>query len=189
MTHPPQSRRTRLLALFASATLILGLSPMLQASAADPVNLGLNKTVTASGQEVPGQWGPEKAFDGNAGPEGSAVPGPVHNAIDASRWSSPVSDNTWIQVDLGNTASITEIKTHWGNTYPNKYSLEGSADGTTWKPLTDGAVAGPASKGAWTTWTGPTTGVRYVKLTTSGGRNQNYGMSIWEIMVMGVLDA
>ena len=147
MTHPHPSRRTRFFALFASAALLLGLSPTLQASAADPTNLGLNRPVTASGQEVGGKWGPELAFDGNAGPDG--VPGPgVHNAADASRWSSPNADVAWIQVDLGNTATITEIKTHWGNTYPNKYKLEGSADGTDWTPLTDGEVTGPASKGA-----------------------------------------
>ncbi|MDO5737598.1 MAG: family 20 glycosylhydrolase, partial [Propionibacteriaceae bacterium] len=187
MTHPQQSRRMRFFALFASVALILGLAPALQASAADPVNLGLNRPVTASGQELSDRWGPELAFDGDPGPEG--VPGPgVHNAADASRWSSPNADVAWIQVDLGNTAKITEIKTHWGNTYSNKYKLEGSADGTTWSPLTNGEVAGPASKGAWTTWTGPVDGFRHVRLTTGGGRNQPYGIGIWEIQVMGTLD-
>ncbi len=186
MTHPPQNRRTRFLAVAASAALLLGLTPSLQASAADPVNLGLNRPVTA-GQEIAGKWGPELAFDGDPGPEG-AVGADVHNAANASRWSSPSQDNVSIQVDLGNTANITEIKTHWGNTYSNQYSLEGSVNGSTWTPLTDGAVVGPASKGAWTTWTGPVDGYRHIKLSTSGGRNQAYGISIWEIQVMGALN-
>ncbi len=55
MTHPHQNRRTRFLAVAASAALLLGLTPTLQASAADPVNLDATiEDVPVSGSTPPG---------------------------------------------------------------------------------------------------------------------------------------
>lgn len=187
MTHQHRSRGMRFFALFASAALVLGLAPAVRANAADPINLGVDRPVTASGQEVAGKWGPALAFDGDAGPEGSPVPPAQHNAHDASRWSSPATDNEWIQVDLGNTSTIQAVNIRWGNTYSTQYTLEGSADGSTWTTLATDAP-GPTAKSGWTTWSGPANGVRYMKLSTSGGRNQPWGIGIWEIEVMGSLD-
>ncbi|MDO5736038.1 MAG: family 20 glycosylhydrolase, partial [Propionibacteriaceae bacterium] len=186
MTHTQQSRRKRFFALIASAALILGLAPAVQASAADPVNLGLNRPATASGQEVAGRWGPELAFDGEIGPV-DPTPGPVHNAADASRWSADVNDAAWIQVDFGAAATVNQVKVRWGNTYATTYKLLGSINGEAWTELKTG-IPGPTARGTWTTGDlVDATGVRHLRLQIAG-KSQQWALSIWEIQAMGTLD-
>ncbi|MGD8216459.1 discoidin domain-containing protein [Aestuariimicrobium sp. Y1814] len=169
--------------LLAAVAVVLGLMPLAQQASAAPTNLALNRPVTASGQELADRWGPELAVDGNAGPEGSDVAPAVHNAPDASRWSSNSADSVWIQVDLGEAATISEVNAHWGNTYPTQWSVSTSADGENWTDVvTEGA--GPGVRGGWTNWTGTAEDVRYVKVTTHG-RSAPWGTGLWELEVMG----
>ncbi|MFJ2650558.1 discoidin domain-containing protein [Streptomyces sp. NPDC087420] len=71
--------------------------------------------VTSSGSENPGV-GPGNAFDGNA----------------ATRWGSEFADNAWIQVDLGSSLRINQVKLEWEAAYGKQYVLEVSKDGTNW---------------------------------------------------------
>jgi beta-glucanase (GH16 family) len=71
--------------------------------------------VTSSGSENAGV-GPGAAFDGNA----------------ATRWGSDFADNAWIQIDLGSSLRINQVKLEWEAAYGKQYVLEVSKDGANW---------------------------------------------------------
>ncbi len=59
-------------------------------------------------------------------------------AVDGSpgtRWSSAWTDPQWIRVDLGATATITQVVLQWERAYGRAYRIETSDDGTTWTPV------------------------------------------------------
>ncbi|MFF2524738.1 discoidin domain-containing protein [Streptomyces liangshanensis] len=121
--------------------------------------------VTASGSENPGV-GPGNAFDGNAG----------------TRWGSEFADNAWIQVDLGSTLRVNQVKLEWEAAYGKQYVLEVSKDGTNWTTFyteTDG------TGGTVTAHTYPqeVTG-RYVRLR-GVQRATAWGYSLFSFQVYG----
>src|SRR5690348_9020642 len=64
----------------------------------------------------------------NAGtPAGAAVDGNT-----GTRWSSAYSDPQWLQVDLGQTASVTRVVLQWETAYGTAFQIQVSADATTW---------------------------------------------------------
>ena len=84
-----------------------------------PINLALHKKATASASE--NGHPPELSIDDN--PE--------------TRWCAPDGgSNYWWQVDLGQPEEIAGIRIVWekDNTI-YEYKVDGSSDGTTWKPL------------------------------------------------------
>lgn len=98
---------------------------------------------------------------------------------DGSRWSSAFSDPQWIKVDLGASASVSQIVLKWEAAYATGYRIEFSTDNSTWTT-------------AYSTTTGPggteTLNVsgtaRYVRLTGTA-RATPYGYSLWEFQVFG----
>ncbi|MET8328233.1 discoidin domain-containing protein [Streptomyces sp. NPDC005181] len=155
-------RRTGVLAVVAGLVIsLLTFVPAATASAA-PSLLSQGRTVTSSSEE-------------NAGtPATSAVDG-----NDGTRWSSAFSDPQWIKVDLGASASVSQIVLKWEAAYANGYRIEFSTDNNTWTT-------------AYSTTTGPggteTLNVsgtaRYVRLTGTA-RATPYGYSLWEFQVFG----
>jgi cytochrome c len=124
-------------------------------------NLALNKPATASSIE-------------NAGTPASA-------AVDGSattRWSSAFSDPQWIQVDLGQSTSISRVKLTWEAAYGKNYTIQTSTDGTNWTTVRtitngDGGVDDNTALGA--------TG-RYVRINGTA-RGTAYGYSLFEFEV------
>ncbi|WP_236046187.1 PQQ-dependent sugar dehydrogenase [Paractinoplanes ovalisporus] len=60
---------------------------------------------------------------------------PASAAVDASattRWSSAFSDPQWIQVDLGQTYTVSRVRLQWEAAYGSAYQIQTSANGTTW---------------------------------------------------------
>src|ERR1700754_2270267 len=118
---PPQNRRRRwsrgqtALAGLAAAVLV---APALTISsaphAADPV-ISQGKPVTASSVENAG-FPATAAVDGNAG----------------TRWASAFADPQWIRVDLGATATVTQVTLNWEAAYARSFQIQTSADGTAW---------------------------------------------------------
>jgi beta-glucanase (GH16 family) len=160
---PPRSRTRRavlLLAVLSAA--VLGLPALTSpAGAADPL-LSQGKTTTASSTENGGT--PASAVtDGNAG----------------TRWSSAFSDPQWIQVDLGVSATITQVTLNWETAAGRAFQIQTSANGTSWT-------------GVHTTTAG-TGGVQTIPVTGSGRyvrmygtqRTTQYGFSLWEFQVFG----
>ncbi|MYX69451.1 F5/8 type C domain-containing protein [Streptomyces sp. KhCrAH-43] len=155
-------RRTGVLAAVAGLVVsLLAFVPSTSASAA-PSLLSQGKTVTTSSQESAGTPA-TAAVDGDNG----------------TRWSSAFSDPQWIKVDLGTSASVSQIALRWEAAYAKSYKIEFSTDNSTWST-------------AYSTTTGPggneTLNVsgtaRYVRLTGTA-RATGYGYSLWEFQVFG----
>src|SRR5690348_6888441 len=82
------------------------------ANAADPL-ISQGKTATASSTE-------NAAF-------------PASNVVDgdtATRWSSAFSDPQWVQIDLGATASISQVILRWEPAYATAFQIQVSASAT-----------------------------------------------------------
>ncbi|MFJ3088804.1 discoidin domain-containing protein [Streptomyces sp. NPDC086838] len=155
-------RRTGVLAAVAGLVVsLLAFVPSTSANAA-PSLLSQGKTVTTSSQESAGTPA-TAAVDGDNG----------------TRWSSAFSDPQWIKVDLGTSASVSQIALRWEAAYAKSYKIEFSTDNSTWST-------------AYSTTTGPggneTLNVsgtaRYVRLTGTA-RATGYGYSLWEFQVFG----
>ncbi|OKL53580.1 hypothetical protein BSZ39_08770 [Bowdeniella nasicola] len=87
-------------------------------------------TPRASGQEVAGQWGPDKLNDGVVNP-GAAKP-------TQSRWSSPTKDNEHATITFAQAHKLDHINVVWESACAPTFSILGSTDGTTFdKPIVD----------------------------------------------------
>ncbi|MFE6765817.1 discoidin domain-containing protein [Streptomyces sp. NPDC057689] len=160
----PSTGRRRTGVLAAVAGLVVSLLAFVPSTSADaaPSLLSQGKTVTTSSQESAGTPA-TAAVDGDNG----------------TRWSSAFSDPQWIKVDLGASASVSQIALRWEAAYAKSYKIEFSTDNSTWST-------------AYSTTTGPggneTLNVsgtaRYVRLTGTA-RATGYGYSLWEFQVFG----
>src|ERR1035437_1958204 len=165
----PTLRRRKVFALalvvgmIASAVGLTGIAPLGFSSvrAADPL-ISQGKTVTCS--SVEGAGTPcAAAVDGNTG----------------TRWSSAFSDPQWIQIDLGATATVTQVILNWEAAAGKSFQIQTSADATNWTSM-------------YTTTTG-TGGVQALTVNGSGryirmygtARTTGYGYSLWELQVFG----
>ncbi|MFJ4812637.1 discoidin domain-containing protein [Streptomyces longwoodensis] len=165
LTDPPPRRRTggALLAaglLLASSLTTLALAPA--AHAADTL-LSQGRPATASSQEGDG-YAPAAAVDGN---------------LTGTRWASQWSDQQWIQVDLGQQATLSRVVLTWEAAYGKDYAVQASDNGTDWRTLKtvtggDGGTDDLALSG---------TG-RYVRMQGIA-RAGGYGYSLWEFQVYG----
>ncbi|WP_144120545.1 discoidin domain-containing protein [Catellatospora sichuanensis] len=163
----PTSRR-RWYAVLATLGAVLASSYLAvvagSANAADPL-ISQGKPVTASSLE-------NAVFPATAAVDGD----------NGTRWSSASSDPQWIQVDLGATATISQVVLRWEAAYATAFQIQVSATGT----------------GGWTNIYSTTTGTGGVQtLTVSGSgryvrmngtaRATIHGYSLWEFQVYGVI--
>ncbi|GIF46109.1 glucose/arabinose dehydrogenase [Asanoa ferruginea] len=126
-------------------------------------NVALNKPATASSVE-------NAAF-------------PASLAVDAStttRWSSAFSDPQWIQVDLGQTYSISRVRLLWEAAYGSAYQIQTSPNGTTWTTVR--SVTG--GNGGEDDNTGLTASGRYLRINGTA-RGTAYGYSLFNLEVFG----
>jgi beta-glucosidase len=163
----PRSRRFHPLRLaFALAvTAALAASSLVTTSApaqAAPTLLSQGKTATASSTE-------------NAGtPAGAAVDGNT-----GTRWSSAASDPQWLQVDLGATASISQVSLQWETASAKAFQIQVSTDATNWTSVYSTTTGAGGTQTLDVNGTG-----RYVRLYGTQ-RNTGYGYSLWEFQVYG----
>src|SRR6185312_9747744 len=52
-----------------------------------------------------------------------------------TRWSSAASDPQWLQVDLGATATISQVVLQWEAAYGTAYQIQVSSDATNWSTI------------------------------------------------------
>ncbi|MGW4966172.1 discoidin domain-containing protein [Nonomuraea sp. NPDC004186] len=123
-------------------------------------NAALNRPATASSIEGAGTPA-SAAFDGAPG----------------TRWSSAFSDPQWIQVDLGAVRDICKVDLSWEAAYGKDFTIQASADGTTWSVLktVTGGTGGNASYEV-------TGSGRYLRINGTA-RGTGYGYSLWEVAV------
>ncbi|MFF0597741.1 discoidin domain-containing protein [Streptomyces antibioticus] len=131
------------------------------AAAAD-ANLSQGRTATASSTETAGTPA-AAAVDGDQG----------------TRWSSAATDNQWLQVDLGATASISQVVLDWEAAYASDYKIQVSADGGSWTDLR--TVTGGDGGNDTLTVSGQG---RYVRMQ-GVHRATPWGYSLWEFQVFG----
>ncbi|HEV2346708.1 MAG TPA: discoidin domain-containing protein [Actinocrinis sp.] len=173
LVPPPagrQRRPARIRALVAAAVVTVVTAGLVtavsfQASAAATL-LSQGKPTTASSLEN-ATFPASNATDGNTG----------------TRWSSAFSDPQWLEVDLGSTASISQVILQWEAAYATAFQIQTSNDNATWTSI-------------YSTTTG-TGGTQTLNITGSGryvrmygtARATQYGYSLWEFQVYGTISS
>ncbi|AGZ44679.1 discoidin domain-containing protein [Actinoplanes friuliensis] len=168
LAAPPRRRRRKFTVLAAVLATALGLtvaSVTTSASAADTL-LSQGKTATASSQEG-ADVSAAKAVDGNAG----------------TRWSSVFADPQWLQVDLGATATISQVVLQWEGAYGKAYKIQTSANGTAWTDVYSTTTGAGGTETLAVTGSG-----RYVRMYGTT-RASGYGYSLYEFKVYGSTSA
>ena len=163
VTNVPFYRRISIiglvLALVAALALVAG--PPGRAAAASTL-LSQGKTATASSTES-AAYPASDAVDGNTG----------------TRWSSAFSDPQWLEVDLGSSASITQVVLQWEAAYATAFQIQTSSDGTNWTTIYSTTTGTGGTQTLNVTGTG-----RYVRMYGTARATQ-YGYSLWEFQVYG----
>ncbi|SNT26584.1 F5/8 type C domain-containing protein [Asanoa hainanensis] len=131
------------------------------AAAADPL-ISQGRTATASSTENAGTPA-SAAVDGNAG----------------TRWSSTFSVPQWLQVDLGESATISRVVLTWEAAYATAFTVQTSASGTTWTTVHTTTNGTGGVQDLTVSGSG-----RYVRVNATA-KATGYGVSLWEFQVYG----
>ncbi|MFJ1746232.1 beta-N-acetylglucosaminidase domain-containing protein [Streptomyces sp. NPDC088116] len=142
-------------------------------------------TRTLTVRASPRTAGPDLARTGRATSSGDETADfPASAAIDGdpvSRWSSPVEDGAWWQVELARPARIGRVVLHWQEAYASRYRVQVSADGRNWRTaatVRDGAggreVVGMDAKET-----------RFLRVQ-GDGRGTRFGYSLFSVEAYGV---
>ena len=115
-----RARKSRRLILAGALILVLlaWLAIAVGTAHAAATLLSQGKPATASSVENAGTPA-SAAVDGNTG----------------TRWSSAFSDPQWIQVDLGSTATVSQVVLQWETAYATAFQIQVSADASTWTTI------------------------------------------------------
>jgi hypothetical protein len=149
----------------ASATHSAGYGLTVVGTGGNPVLLSQGRTATSSSVES-SAFPASAAFDGN---------------LTGTRWASKEKvDPQWLQVDLGATASLSEIKLTWEAAYGKSYTIQTSPDGTTWTTV----YSTTTGNGGTDDLTGLSGTGRYVRMNGTV-RGTAYGYSLYEMQVYG----
>ena len=131
-----------------------------------PLDLARGKPATASSvKNGNADRVAAKAFDGDP----------------ATRWGSEYVAPSWIQVDLGATATITGVRLSWEAAYGKSYEIQVSDDGSTWTT----AYATTTGDGGVDLLTGLSASGRYVRMHGTE-RGTSYGFSLYDFEVYGI---
>ena len=130
----------------------------------DVVDLAKSATATASSIEG-AEYSANNAIDGNMN----------------SRWSSAFRDGEYITLDLGSICNVGSIKIFWEDAFAKKYSIAWSQDGSTWNNAATSTCSVKQNDTVTMFYNRP---VRYIRITCNE-RGTQYGVSIFEIEVMG----
>ncbi len=146
-----------------AAALALVAGPASRAHAAS-VLLSQGQPTTSSSVEN-ASFPPANATDGNTG----------------TRWSSAFSDPQWLQVDLGSTASITQVVLQWETAYATAFQIQTSPDGTNWTSIFSTTTGTGGTQTLNITGTG-----RFVRMLGTTRATQ-FGYSLFEFQVFGTI--
>jgi beta-glucosidase len=150
--------------LIAALTLLMsyvGVSLPAPASAAASL-LSQGKPATASSAENAGTPA-SAAVDGNTG----------------TRWSSAAGDPQWLQVDLGGSATVSQVVLNWEAAYATAFQIQVSADGAAWTTVYSTTTGTGGTQTLNVSGTG-----RYVRMNGTARATQ-WGYSLWEFQVYG----
>ncbi|MFJ3552249.1 beta-N-acetylglucosaminidase domain-containing protein [Streptomyces sp. NPDC090114] len=146
---------------------------------------GTARTLTV--HAVPRTAGPDVARAGRAGSSADETPdfpAPAANDGDPrTRWSSPVDDDAWWQVDLEHPVRLGKVALHWQDAHPSAYRVEVSADGRTWRT----AATVRDGHGGRETLRMDEPGVRHIRVQGER-RATRFGYSLWSVEAYAVAD-
>ncbi|MBM2621575.1 DUF1996 domain-containing protein [Actinoplanes sp. LDG1-06] len=107
---------------------------------------------------------------------------PAAAAVDGNtttRWGSAWSDPQWLRVDLGSTATVSQVKLTWEAAYAKAFQIQTSADGTNWTNVYSTTTATGGTQTLSVSGSG-----RYVRMYGTQ-RGTGYGYSLYEFQVYG----
>jgi beta-glucosidase len=163
--HPRRRAVSALLAVLAFVLVLTAAATTGRAQAATTL-LSQGQPTTASSTENAGTPA-SAATDGNTG----------------TRWSSAFADPQWLQVDLGATATVSQVVLQWETAYATGFQIQVSPDGANWTSIYS------TTTGAGGTQTLNVTGSgRYIRMYGTA-RATAYGYSLWEFQVYGTAGA
>ncbi|GGW40335.1 beta-N-acetylglucosaminidase domain-containing protein [Streptomyces griseoloalbus] len=146
---------------------------------------GVTRTLTV--HAVPRTAGPDLARGGRAGSSADETPdfraSAANDGDPDTRWSSPVDDDAWWQVDLERPVRLGKVALHWQEAYPSAYRVEVSADGRTWRT----AATVPDGRGGRETVRMDERDVRHLRVQGEK-RATRYGYSLWSVEAYAVAD-
>ncbi len=165
---PPRKRprarmATRIMSVAALAIVASLLTTGTAAHATDPL-ISLEKPTAASSYENNG-----------------TLPVAVNDGSSTTRWSSLDSDPQWIQIDLGATATISKVTLQWETAYGKSFQIQTSPDGTTWTSIYSTTTGTGGTQNLTVSGSG-----RYIRMYGTQ-RGTQYGYSLWEFSVYGVI--
>jgi hypothetical protein len=102
----------------------------------------------------------------------------------STRWSSTATDNQWLAFDLGSVARVDAVRITWQAAYAKSYAIEtaNSLSG----PWTQAKLVTNGAGGVETVAVGQSTRFLRLKGVT---RATGYGISVWDVTVLGSKDA
>ncbi len=109
---------------------------------------------------------------------------PAAAAVDGNtgtRWSSAFSDPQWLQVDLGSSATITQVVLQWEAAYASAFQIQVSDTGGSWTTIYSTTTGTGGTQTLDVSGTG-----RYIRVYGTA-RATPYGYSLWEFQVYGTL--
>jgi hypothetical protein len=155
--------RSRLAALLVAGLTLAALVTAATTGRAQAATLlSQGKPTTASSIENAGTPASD-ATDGNTG----------------TRWSSAFSDPQWLEVDLGQTDTISQVILQWETAYGKSFQIQTSTDNATWTSIYSTTTGTGGTQTLNVTGSG-----RYIRMYGTA-RGTGYGYSLWEFQVLG----
>ncbi|WP_329235965.1 discoidin domain-containing protein [Actinoallomurus sp. NBC_01490] len=97
----------------------------------------------------------------------------------STRWSSVASDPQWLQVDLGASATISQVVLNWETAYATAFQVQVSGDANTWTTVYSTTTGTGGTQTLNVSGSG-----RYVRMYGTARATQ-WGYSLWEFQVYG----
>jgi F5/8 type C domain-containing protein/glycosyl hydrolase family 64 (putative beta-1,3-glucanase) len=145
---------------------VLALAALLTAGAAGKAQAA---TLLSQGQPATASSTENASFPASAAVDGNT----------GTRWSSAFSDPQWLEVDLGSTATVSQVVLQWETAYATAFQIQTSPDGTNWTTIYSTTTGTGGTQTLNVTGTG-----RYVRMYGTKRATQ-YGYSLWEFQVYG----
>ncbi|MFI1165150.1 beta-N-acetylglucosaminidase domain-containing protein [Streptomyces sp. NPDC020801] len=144
---------------------------------------GVTRTITV--RAFPRTAGPDLARTGTAsssGDETSGFPAPAANdGNPTTRWSSPVDDGAWWQLELARPVRLGQVVLRWQDAYAAAYRVQVSPDGRRWRT----AATVRDGRGGREVLRMDERDVRYVRVQGEK-RATRYGYSLWSVEAYAV---
>ncbi|MET8509048.1 discoidin domain-containing protein, partial [Streptomyces sp. NPDC004787] len=136
----------------------------------------------------PRTGGPDLARTGTASSSGDETPDfPAALANDGdpeTRWSSPVEDGAWWQVELAEPARIGQVVLHWQDAHASRYRVQVSSDGRAWRT----AATVRDGRGGRESVRMDAADTRFLRVQ-GDARATEYGYSLWAVETYAVAEA